>query len=263
MAQERNDNHDQQDGLTTQAVDSDQPGGDTPLDDNPDEGKVSFDDAQQQKLNAIIAKKTAKTREAEQRARDLEQRLKEVEAKIPQEKRPDVPDMPDAYDENFSQRMAAREQAIRQAAEFDAKQQYALQQQEQLRQQQLQAEQQRINGLVGTYSNNATKLGITEQELANAGAVVQSYGLNEQIAEVILQDDKGPLITKYLAANPLAAEELVNTPLYYQGSKLDAIKQQASKLQAKTSSAPPPVDPIRGNGVPDQVPAILKGARFE
>lgn len=225
--------------------------------------KVEFDAAQQEKLNAIIAKKTAKMREAEQRAKDFEQRLKEAEAKLPKDARPSIPEMPDVYDENFSQKVAARDEAIQKAAAFDAQARFAQQQQEQLQQQKLQEQQQRLNDMVSSYSQNATKLGIGEQELANAGMVVQNYGLNDQIAELILQDEQGPLITKYLAVNPLAAEELVNTPLFYQGSKFDQIKANAANLQAKTSSAPPPADTLKGNGVPDTMPAILKGATFE
>lgn len=225
--------------------------------------KVEFSDDQQKVFNDMAAKKAFETREAKRETDDLRRQLEETKAKIPQQIAPVVPTMPDQYDDDFDQRLTERDNAIRASAQFDANAR-AQQETAQLTQQ---AEQQKAlqdqAKKVETYAGRATTLGITKEELQVAGNTVGQFGIDSQVANFIMQDDQGPLITKYLSQNPMEMELLNSLDPMSAGIRIATeIKAKASALGNKQREAPNPTETLNGNGVPakERGPS---GAKFE
>jgi preprotein translocase subunit SecD len=159
--------------------------------------------------------------------------------------------------------MKVRDDALVQTAQYDA-QANAYQAQEQALQQQQAADASKaLVESVTTYSDRADKLGITTQELQQAGNVVAQHGIGNDIAQYILADEQGPNITMYLAQNPLEMEAV------RQMSPMQAAVYIDTQVKAKAVSARPTPNPIseptevlRGAGQPegDRGP---KGAIYE
>lgn len=178
----------------------------------------------------------------------LAQQLAELKAKLPQEQRPYVPEAPDPYDPDYEQKIVQYKEALRQEAIYEAKQEQA-RQLETVRQQQIAQEQQkRVNDAVALYDARAKTLGVSQQELQMAGQLVHAYGVNQDLVMAILEDDKGPMITTYLAKNP---EEL---ELIRSMSPVKAAMHLATNVKPKLSgtkkSAPTPVETLGGGGSP-------------
>lgn len=127
-----------------------------------------------------------------------------------------------------------------------------------------QQRQEKFNTDLQSYTDSAKKHGIDAQELQQAANAVQSYGMTEDLSLAILGDADGPLLTKYLAANPQEVSTLVNMNPYAAGSYLANLKSKAAILKPKTSSTPKPSTDISGSGgEPDRDSPLIKGATFE
>lgn len=228
--------------------------------------QVVFTEEQQQVFNKAIAEKVRKQRDAEREAERLRKELEEIKAKVPQQARPVVPDLPDAYalsEAEFRERVRQREQAIAEAARWDA-QQKLLDEQRQLREQELQRQQQEVlTNTVKTYTERAIQLGVKPEELQVAGNTVAQFGIDDSLTQFILNDDHGPLLTKYLAANLLELEELRSLPPTVAAVRLaTTIKPKLAAMKPRTTSAPDPLEIPRGSGAAPR-PRGPKGATFE
>ncbi len=166
--------------------------------------------------------------------------------------RPDVPDMPDQYSDNFAEELAARDKAVREAERFDVIADSHQQQQENAYYAQQVQEQKSMQELGQKFQDKALQLGISDTELRHNGQrVVESGALTEQEMSMILGDEQGPLITKYLSENLVALNALSQLPV---GSSermthlLVDVKQKAAALKAKTTSTPDPIDTVSGGG---------------
>jgi multidrug efflux pump subunit AcrB len=230
----------------------------------PEQGqkKVEFTPEQQAIFDRTIGDKVRKQREAERNAEQVRQELERVRAMLPKDSRPDVPSMPDPYDEDFAQKVAARDKALTNAAAWDMRQAMAEHQRLEQATRQQQEQQQALSRSVETYSKRATAFGIKADELAAAGQAVANYGISQDLASFILADDKGPLITAYLARNPLELDALQGM------SPLQAAVHIATNIKARAaasrgiSSAPEPPTVLGTGGVPKREPGP-KGARYE
>jgi len=166
--------------------------------------------------------------------------------------RPDIPELPDSFDDDFSEKMVARDTAIREAERFDARAEYG-QQQQQYEQQQYQNQQaQEFQKTADTFKERASKLGISESDLRNNGErLLNSQALTESEIGMILSDEQGPAIAAFLANHPVELEKLASLPI---GSSarmsmlLNDVKPKASALKAKTTSTVEPLDNISGGG---------------
>jgi hypothetical protein len=230
------------------------------------EKQVEFTEEQQKVFNDAVGKKVFKLREKEREAETLRRRLEELEAKIPQQGRPQVPESPDPFalsDVEYRQKLVQRDQAIREAAAWEAQQQ-ALQwqrQQAQLEQQQRQQERQQTE--VMAYADRAKKLGVAAAELQEAGTLVAGYGIDPALVEMILADDHGPLLTKYLAKNQLELERLVQMPITMAAVRLATdLKAKAVAMKPKVTKTPDPLNQPRNSGVSPK-PRGPSGATFE
>jgi hypothetical protein len=228
-------------------------------------------DEEQQKQEAINKAINKKHFEAQQAKRELEAanaRIQEFEEKQREQiaaQVGNIPAMPDAFDDDYDEKVKARDAAIAANAQFNAQQQAYQQQQQQVQQQAQLQEQQEFSNKVQAYNARATELGINQGELQAAANVVAELGLSDDLVKFIVSDSDGPLIVKHLAENQTEGFELAQMNPYLIGEKLNQIKANAAALKPKTSNAPAPSQQLSGNGVDKDAGKYqnIKGARFE
>jgi hypothetical protein len=228
--------------------------------------QVEFTEEQQKVFNDAVGKKVFKLREKEREAEALRRRLEELEAKIPQQGRPQVPESPDPFalsDVEYRQKLVQRDQAIREAAAWEAQQQALQWQRQQAQFEQQQRQQERQQAEVMAYADRAKKLGVAAAELQEAGTLVAGYGIDPALVEMILADDHGPLLTKYLAKNQLELERLVQMPVTMAAVRLATdLKSKAVAMKPKVTKTPDPLNQPRNSGVSPK-PRGPSGATFE
>jgi len=201
---------------------------------------------------------------AEHRAADSDRQLQEMQAT--QNAPSDIPEMPDQFDENYEQKLAERDRIVREQATFDAQKQYAQNQQHAAQQAAQQQRTQRINDQFQGYNKRANDLGINTQELQAAGNIVGSAGISEDMQVAIINDPDGPLITKFLAANPLEIDAIRNMDPYSAAMHIERnVRSKAVALKPKLSNANAPPTAINGGGAdPDRSKfPMTGGATFE
>jgi hypothetical protein len=113
------------------------------------------------------------------------------------------------------------------------------------------------------YADRAKKLGVAAAELQEAGTLVAGYGIDPALVEMILADDHGPLLTKYLAKNQLELERLVQMPITMAAVRLATdLKAKAVAMKPKVTKTPDPLNQPRNSGVSPK-PRGPSGATFE
>lgn len=229
--------------------------------------KVTFSDEQQKIVDGIVGKKVYHAREAERRADSLKQENDELRRQLPTETRPVVPTVPDRYDfdtdEAYNQSVTNRDTLIGSAAAFDGRQIQAKINRDVEQRMAEEAALVETQKDAKTYFDRASELGIKQQDILAAGQMVANMGIQDEVASFILTDETGPLITQYLAANPLVLDEIRRmSPMNAAIEISSVIKPKAAELKPRTTQAPDPVEPLRGAGVPplERGPA---GATFE
>ena len=218
------------------------------------EEKVTFTDEQQKVLDDLAAKKTFKIKEAEREAERLRKELEDTKAKLPQETRPEVPPLPDPYDDDYEAKVLQRDDTIRQAAEFDARQS-VLEEQQRVQAQQQEREQQEAQArVVEEYAGRATKLGVDTNRLVAAENKIVEFGIDAQLAHYILGDEAGPLIATYLADNLVELDNLNRMGSLNAAVRIASdIKQKAVSVGVKKQpTAPEPIETLKGAGIPPQ-----------
>lgn len=224
--------------------------------------QVEFSEDQQKILNDLAAKKTKKLREAERRAEEAERKLQQFEAAQPPQNEIVIPEIPDPYDSDFKERLAEREAAIARKAQADYEQKVREDQKVAAAQNANKAQMEAINSQVDAYKQSALKLGITETQLQQAGSVVASVGLRQDVVLEVLKEPEGGLMTMYMAKNPGIIGALNNADSLQLGQIYGQIKAKAKQLRKRTSTAPDPVDVLKGNGVAPKQRGP-KGATYE
>lgn len=236
---------------------------------SPDSGetheKPIFTEEQQRIFDEAIGKKVFKLREKEREAEQLRKQLEELQ-KPDTRSRPAIPDLPDPFavsEDEYKRKIREREQALISAAAFDAQQQLFEQQQRAMASEVARKQQEALVEKVQSYSERAKTLGIRPDELQSAGAVVGQFGIDDSLVQYILEDDHGPLITKYLSQN---VQELDN--LRYMHPTMAAvriatqIKAKAAALKPRLTNVPNPIRPPQPSGIAPK-PKGPKGATFE
>lgn len=215
----------------------------------PQESKGLTPEAQEI-VNKAIGRQHAKFREQEKRAEALAAENERLKAQMPQEQRPEIPDPPDPLDDDFESRTAARDAAIREAATYDARQEQARQQAAQRAQAAQNERQATITQSAQSYMERAQKAGIDAAALQVAGQTVAAYGVSDELAEHILNEEQGPLITQYLASNLDELETLRSmSPMQAAVRIATRVVPKISAVPANTG-APSPPDALEGGGVP-------------
>lgn len=200
----------------------------------------------QNAVNEAINRQHRKYQEEKRKNDELEQRLSQLQ---PKEQAPEILSRPDPFDDDYDTKLTAYEQSIRQSAQYE----YAQQQQQQILQQQRAYQQQKMQAdlttKAATYAEKAKGYGINPQELQQAGQLVASMGLSEDVAMFILEDEQGPLITRHLAINHVDAEAIIGmAPLQAAMYIERTIKPKTAALKKKQTNAPAPATKIQGRG---------------
>jgi len=237
----------------------------------PDSGEnhgksIEFSEEQQKIFNEALGKKVYKLREVERILAAKEKENEELRAKIPEQQRPDVPDVPDPFalsDEEYRKQLADREQALIQQAHYDAVQEAQRAEQQRLIEEQARLQQEAMMESVKTYATRAKQFGVSQEDLQVAGNTVAQFGINDDLVNYILQDDHGPLITKYLSQNLTELEGLSQMGTAQAAIRIATeIKDKAAALKPKVNTAPAPIDTPQGAGVAPKSKGP-KGATFE
>jgi hypothetical protein len=227
--------------------------------------KPIFTEKQQRIFDEAIGKKTFKLREMEREAEQLRKRLEEVERPVTQS-RPNVPALPDPFalsDEEYKRQIMHREQALISAAAYDARMQMLQNQQAQIAHQAAQKQQEVLVEKVQSYAQRAKTLGVKAEELQAAGSIVGQFGIEDSLVQYILEDDHGPLITKYLSQNIGLLDNLRNMhPTRAAVMIATEIKSKATALKPKFTNAPDPVRRPQPSGIQAKAKGP-KGATFE
>lgn len=220
--------------------------------------KVTFDEHQQKVIDDLAAKKTRQIRDAQRENERIKQELTDLRAKIPEESRPVIPPMPDSFDDDFDTKLKLRDSAIADAARFDERSKYHADQAADKQRKEALEKQASLSAQINAYAGLATKLGVSKEELSIAGGIVADGGIHEDLAGFIIGDDKGPLITKYLASNPVVFDAIRDM------SPVSAAAYIASEIKPRLNSSnrpPPPAETLAG-GAPRKTRGP-KGATFE
>ena len=204
----------------------------------------------QEIVNKAIGRQHAKFRTEQDRANNLEAENQRLKASLPQEQRPDIPAVPDSLDDDFVVKTEARDKAIREAAAFDVRQDVARSQAAAAESAVQSQRNEAFNTAAEVYNGRAAELGVDVVGLQVAGNTVAAYGIDEQLAGHILNDEKGPLITQYLAGNLNELEVLRGmAPMQAAVHLATVIVPKISAVPAN-SGAPSPPDGLTGGGVP-------------
>jgi hypothetical protein len=224
---------------------------------------VKFTPEQQAVFNDAMNKKTAKLREIERKAEQAQQELEEARSQIPKAQRPNVPDYPDTWDDDYEGKMAARDRAVIDASAYDARDQYQQQQEQQEAYDAQVKVDESLYKASTDYGERAKKLGIPGDELQRAAQTVADYQLPIDVVRFILNEDQGPNITMYLSKNPAITQELRGMSSLEAAVKISTEIKVAAQLANKRSPPPPaPTDSVRGTGLPEGKRGP-KGATFE
>lgn len=231
----------------------------------PDNEQSALDSHAQQAVNKAINKKHAQFKEEERARLAAEAELAKLKSELEERSKPEapsVPPMPDQFDDNFEELMLAREQKLRELAEFEARQKFdneAIQRKEQERK----AEQDRELGKkIEAYTNRALNLGIDKEDLERAGNYVAQSGISEHVAQFLLDDEQGPALVTYLEQHPLELDKLVGMNPVNIGMQINEIRSKVSLPSQNITNAPDPVKGVSGKPVNETSP-LIQGATFE
>lgn len=224
-------------------------------------------DVNQDAIQKVINKKHFEAKEAERKAAEFQKQLEEYQRKEMEAQASrfqSLPEAPDPFEDNYDEKLKSYQQAIYEKAKFDA--QNEAYQQQTLQQQQLEQAKkaQELQAKAQTYESRAKELGISKEEVQLTGQTLVNAGLNEDLANAILEDSDGPLMAKYLSANLSDLEVLQSSNPYLAGAKLNEIKQKANALKPKSSKAPEPATIVKGSTVDTESKRFVhsKGATF-
>jgi len=215
----------------------------------PVEEKVTFSDEQQKLVNDIASSKAFEVREARRKSEELQRQLDEARAAIPKETQPEIPDIPDQYDEDYDTKIRARDDAIRANERYESNQRYTQDQQQQAQEQKQRKEAEELTSKAKLYESNAVKKGLNFEEVKAAGKTVIDYGLRGDVINEMLSDADGALMSLYMSKNPQAIDSLNSANPITLGSVYADIRAKASALGAHKRTAPEPVETLRGAGV--------------
>lgn len=214
-----------------------------------------------------INKQHAKFREEERRANQLEKEKNELKDKLSaiEAERGEVviPPMPDQYDADFDAQMEARDKAIANKATLEANKNATLDAQNANLKTASDNETARKQDLVNSFDSRIVKLGLNPTEVKSAVEVVVDYGLTGDIGEFILSQEDGPLITQYLASNPILLDELRGMSAIQAAFKIEKeVRPAAASLKPQASNTPDPAETLSGRGAGETVDPLIAGATF-
>lgn len=196
-----------------------------------------------------IDKQTYHRRQAERELAEAREELEKLKASQPNDVAPEIPPIPDQFDDGYEQKLAERDKALKARTEWETRQalKAAVQQREQQRQ--AQEAQKAWQDAEAKYVSRAKDAHIDPAELQSAGNFVGSY-LNPHVTGFILEQENGPLITTHLAKNPDQLDVVANLPPMSAAAYIASVVAPNVSAKPKPTQAPKPPETLDGGGTP-------------
>ena len=221
----------------------------------------------QEAVNKAINRQHKKYRDEQRAHQETQKRLKEYEErlnKLEKAEPPKIPDLPDTFDADYANKIAAREEALREHERYRLQQEALKQRQEAARQEAIRQQNDRIANDVKKYNARVKAFGIPAEENARDEQTLAQFGVSQELAEYLLATEAGPLYVRHLAANldELASLTSMN-PMQTVEYINKVIAPKAENLKPRLSNAPDPVrDPPPGRAS-DPHSEYIRGVTFE
>ena len=192
-------------------------------------------------------------KEAEEREAETQRRLQALQAEFDQARgtnaEPQIPPMPDQYDEDYDQKLVARDAAIQAHGKWVAEQNYNVLQQQALQQQAQEQQAAQLNEAVNSFTKKGEELQVNKDALAQAFQTVVQSGIPDDIGMMLLKDPDGPLMFQKLATDYVMLDQLSSMDPVSAGAFIErTLRPQAAALRPRTSETPPPAETLTGGG---------------
>ena len=235
----------------------------TPEEEEQQEEHYINQEAVQKRINEITFDKNEEIRKREKLQEELDKLREDLEKRKASEENLEIPDLPDVYDDDFEDKIKAREEIIRKVAEANAKKQYITEQERKVFQENFKREQEKIARQVDTMYSTAKDYGISKDELQEADKKVSGFIRDRSLAKFILDQKESALIVKHLSSSAQELEKIsemdpINASVYI----ATKVIPEASKLKPGLTKTPDPVDVPKSKSS-SKVDPFLKGVQFE
>jgi hypothetical protein len=197
------------------------------------------------KAQEVINKKHWEAKENERKYLEAMRELEHLKSQQ-QQSAPEVPPVPDLFDDDYESKLRQRDEALRQRVVYDTQQEWIAMQRKQEQELSQQAHAKLIYEKQLKYTSRAKELGISEQDLQQAGQAIAHYGLKDDLVIEILDDADGALIARHLAANPIDIEALNGMSSYQAARYIEKIRPKLEALKPKRTKAPSPATKLEG-----------------
>lgn len=201
----------------------------------------------QDKIQEVINKKHWEAKENERKYLAVQKELEQYKAQQ-QQAAPEIPPIPDPFEDDYEQKLRQRDEAMRTRISWETEQNYITQQQQRMQEQEQQTKAKDLYEKQMTYTKRAKDLGISGEDLQKAGETIAHYGLNDGLVMEILSDNDGALITKHLAANPMEIEALNGMSPYAAARYIETMRPKLAALKPKKTNANTPATRLDGKG---------------
>lgn len=239
--------------------------------DSPDENQTPENESEspinqeavEKRINKITFEKYEEKRKREAIQAELDQLKAKLEERDKKSEDINVPPMPDPYDDDYADKIKAREAALQQAAVLKAKKDFLEEQNKKAFLDKITKQNAEIQKQVDEMYANAEKHGISKEALQNADAKVANFIKDQSLARFILGQKDAALVINYLSNSATELEKLSSMdPLNASVYIATEISQKAVKSKPKLTKTPDPIDIPKGSAAPKE-DAYLKGVSFE
>ena len=219
-------------------------------------------EAVDKRINKLTFEKYEERRKREKIEQELEQARQKIAAQTQQEVI--VPEMPDAFDPNFEEKIKARDEALRQQAMVQAKRDAERQSSEQAQRRKLESDRETITGYVNSMFSEAKKIGIKEADLRQADDTVAMFIKDQGLARFILSQKEAPQIITQLAGNIAELESISKMdPISAAAHIASNVIPRAKSYKASISKTPEPLDIPKGKANSAKPDKFTDGYTFE
>lgn len=242
---------------------------DTPNEEAP-EGFISLKDHTEQvdKLQLDVNVRYKQFKSEERRRIKTGERADTLDAQIAEARKSNadlvIPEVPDQYAEDYQEKIAERDAAIKQKAGHDAEETRLAEEKTRNDDAKAKAVEETNTAQIAVFDANMVALGLDGKAVNTAANKLIEYGISDGLTDFILEDPEGPLMVQYLEANPTVLEELNGMSSLSLFNHINStVRAKAALLKPKTSDAPdPPIVPT-GGGAPEVKEDWEKGAKYE
>lgn len=235
-----------------------------------DDGKKSEDEDKlfnQEAANKAFIENKKKVRAAEEATQTEKTRADELQAKLAkfeEGKRPDIPEMPDQFDDDFEAKVKERDEAIIAANEFDGQQKIADQAVLDEQQATLKKQGEEYVAILDGHNARAEAFGLDEKERVAQENIVDAYIKDPGLVRFLFSHEDGSLAIAYLSENPREMEKIAGMPTAHAAVYVSMnVIPNAQEMKPKTTKAPDPLDIPEGKGAKEGEDPALAGAVFE